>query len=152
MKAQVMRRSNAMKNSSKDVLLISIGSNHFYDYDFEHSVRIAYSDAPNKEDWKDVLEIFFDDTIPSRLVEDPRILDIPMSEDQAVEIAEFVDKYSHETFIVHCDAGMSRSAAVGAYMERWYDADVEYIETGMARDQYKNIHVYNLLNRLKLKD
>lgn len=152
MKVQVMRRSRAMKNKSKDVLLISIGSNHFYDYDFEHSVRIAYSDVPQKEDWKDFIEVFFDDTVPSRLVEDPRILDIPMSEDQAEEIAEFIDKYRHGTFIVHCDAGMSRSTAVGAYMERWFNADVDYIETGMAGDLYKNIHVYNLLNRTKLKD
>lgn len=46
-----------------------------------------------------------------------------MRDEQAQEIADFVRKYEDKRIIVHCDAGISRSAGVAAAILRSYTGD-----------------------------
>jgi predicted protein tyrosine phosphatase len=51
-----------------------------------------------------------------------------ISEPQAIEIAEFVKRHYAKgirLFVVHCDAGMSRSAAVAAAIWSYFEGDPE---------------------------
>ena len=41
----------------------------------------------------------------------------PLSDDQANQIREFILKHSERKFLIHCKAGMSRSAGVGKAVE-----------------------------------
>jgi len=139
MKAQVMNRTRAMQSADPNKVLICIGSNHFFNYDFEHSERISYSVRPEKGDWLDFIEVFFDDIV----IKDETTLDIPMSFDQAEDIHSFIKQWEGKEFVINCDAGMSRSAAVGSYMNLFHGYDVEYFET--KSDEYKNRRVFEML-------
>jgi len=46
-----------------------------------------------------------------------------MSDEQAKQIVDFVEKYSNYLIIVHCDAGISRSSAVAAAILKHYTGD-----------------------------
>lgn len=46
-----------------------------------------------------------------------------MSDEQAKQIVDFVEKYSDYVIIVHCDAGISRSSAVAAAILKHYTGD-----------------------------
>lgn len=41
----------------------------------------------------------------------------PISEEQGKEIREFIEKHKDKQFLIHCSAGMSRSAGVGRAVE-----------------------------------
>lgn len=68
-------------------------------------------------------------------------------ETAASSLLEFIDKHSTRDFVIHCDAGISRSVAVGAFMRDFYGYSVEFAEIGT--DKYKNIQVYNTLRRIR---
>lgn len=63
---------------------------------------------------------------------------------QAKELLTFIKAYSDKDFIVHCFAGVSRSAAVAKFINDYYDAG------NIALEIYKiyNKLVYNKLNGL----
>lgn len=42
------------------------------------------------------------------------------SDEQAKQVVDFAEKYSNYPFIIHCDAGISRSAGVGAAILKHY--------------------------------
>lgn len=46
-----------------------------------------------------------------------------MSDEQANQIVDFVEKYSDYLIIVHCDAGISRSSAIAAAILKHYTGD-----------------------------
>ena len=57
-----------------------------------------------------------------------------ISEDDAKTIAKFVRRHAEEDIIVHCDAGISRSAGVGAAIEKWRNNDDSlYFDSGRYR-------------------
>ena len=138
MKATVYCRMNALRAYDKEKVLISIGS---YGYQYE---PVAHLD-----DWFDILVVAFDDILPGEEItfEDEALVKL-MDIDQAIEIDNFIQKYLDKDFVIHCDAGRSRSTAVASYMTKYYNCEVEYYETGDIKDDQKNIHVYNLLGRL----
>ena len=61
--------------------------------------------------FKDNLEISFYDT------EDATGSYATLNKEQAKEIAKFILKNKNEKFLIHCSAGMSRSAGVGKVVE-----------------------------------
>lgn len=83
----------------------------------------AYDSAPfgNEENKViSILRLWFDDV-------DEKITNC-MNEDHAKAIKDFVDRYADYdvTVIVHCDAGVSRSAGVAAALSEYYNGDDSY--------------------------
>jgi hypothetical protein len=70
-----------------------------------------------------------------------------MTEADAEKIKEFLLEYPNYDIIVHCDAGVSRSAGVGAAILRWLTGDDDYIfDSGKF---FPNMHCYRMtLNAL----
>lgn len=73
---------------------------------------------------------------------------IPMSEEQALEVIKFIEKMDKNSNIyVHCTAGISRSGAVGAFI-------CDYL--GVGWDNFKmdnpqvipNVHISSLLKKI----
>ena len=65
-------------------------------------------------------------------------------ESQARQIIDFVaDKTD---LLVHCDAGMSRSVAVGAFLRDCYGADLTLVNA--SSDRFYNVLVYTTLKRV----
>lgn len=125
-------RTRSFRMCDKQKVLISISSLDIDVYDREHS----------EDDWFDVLKIDFDDVSSEEEAGDWFFL---MTPDQADIIRKFIEKHRGRDFIVHCDAGISRSVAVAAYMRDYHKYESCFYETGFEADRYKNIHVYNLL-------
>ncbi len=98
---QIMSKSNAQKLSYKpdieDCIVISIT-------DVEDTINKFH----NNPKIKSILRLQFDDVDKGKLN--------CMTEDDANKIINFVDRYinSVDTIIVHCGAGVSRSAGVAA--------------------------------------
>lgn len=141
MKATVMCRARSFTKQDKNHVLISICS--AYKYNYYHKL----------EEWKDILRVDFDDITQMEISDHERYGEgelhyVLMDYSHAELIKNFIEKHRGEEFVIHCDAGISRSTAVASFMETYYDYDVEYYETGDQRDQFKNIHVYSLLKRL----
>lgn len=65
---------------------------------------------------------------------------------QAEQTLDFIEANHTRNFDIHCDAGMSRSVAVGAFMADNLNMNME-IHSGPWGRQSMNIHVYNLLRR-----
>lgn len=63
---------------------------------------------------KRILRLSFDDVDNGSLA---------MAEGDAASIAEFVEKNKDKTIIVHCDAGISRSAGIAAAIMKHYNGD-----------------------------
>ena len=68
-----------------------------------------------------------------------------ITEEQAIEIVAFLKKFSHKKkLLIHCDAGISRSGAVGFFACRYYGLDeLEFIKNNPYI--YPNPYVFNLL-------
>ena len=54
-----------------------------------------------------------------------------------------------ENIAIHCNAGMSRSVAVGTFLKDYFNADVSFTVTG--HDKFRNIHIVNVLRRVFLE-
>jgi len=136
MKVQVYSRKH-MKEIEQDVdtCLISIWG------------KIALATQNYSEDdvpmdnWRDVLKLEFDDAVDPVLNMDLTLFD----EEMAKKTVAFIEKYKGLNFVVHCDAGISRSVAVATFMKDVYEYDRELFE--ISSDQFRNIHVMNLLRR-----
>lgn len=63
---------------------------------------------------KRILRLSFDDVDNGSLA---------MTEGDAASIAEFVEENKDKTIIVHCDAGISRSAGIAAAIMKHYNGD-----------------------------
>jgi predicted protein tyrosine phosphatase len=75
-----------------------------------------------KDGWEAVLRVEFHDVvkIPHNM---PDI--VAFSQRHVDEIHEFVAAHLDCDFVVHCDAGVSRSVAVGTYLRDVHDADLK---------------------------
>jgi predicted protein tyrosine phosphatase len=93
----------------------------------EGTVMISISAPGNpadlKEGWEDVLRLEFDDVVkvPKNM---PEIR--PFCQTHVDAIHEFVDKHvaASKDFAVHCDAGVSRSVAVGVFLNEIHGGDL----------------------------
>ena len=120
----VMSRNNAIEycNNRHDnkVVIISIST-----------PRRKYSNRPFKSDVNGVIDIlrlrFFDADKPMKMLGYGDVSwNELITEKDALKISEFVKKYSGYDIIVHCDAGVSRSAGVAAAILKYlYNDDTE---------------------------
>ena len=70
------------------------------------------------------------------------------TEKQAQKIFQFIKENKDKDFIVHCSAGISRSGAVGAFINDYLDSDKEFFHKFNADRIFPNAHVSILLNKL----
>lgn len=100
--------------------------------------------AKLKNNWKDVLRLEFDDI--DRLHPDISLLvgTNLFSKDQAQEVVEFLDKNKDvDELIVHCMAGISRSAAIARFAAERFNCN-DFLRKFEKYDLY-NKHVYRML-------
>ena len=100
--------------------------------------RDSFGEAKIKDGWHSILRVHFHDVDPAKPCDEPHIL---MNEEHARQIVEFVRGLPHEVngVLVHCQAGISRSAAVAKWISR---------EFGLPFDAgYRafNQHVFDML-------
>ena len=97
-----------------------------------------YKHSPKMEGWKDSIQLVFNDVTnqdkPSYVL---------FNDDMARKLVAFVYKNMCSDFVVHCDAGMSRSVAVGCYLrdQLGYLLDLQAWYTDIHRNQL----VYRIL-------
>lgn len=70
------------------------------------------------------------------------------TEEQAAKVFAFIKENRDKDFIVHCSAGISRSGAVGAFINDYLDSDKEFFHKFNFERIFPNAHVSSLLNRL----
>lgn len=80
--------------------------------------------AQLNEGWEEVLRLWFDDVV--KVPTGPIVVkDLTLfSEEHAQQIHEFVESHLDKDFVIHCEAGVSRSVAVGLYLHDVYGADL----------------------------
>ena len=74
-----------------------------------------------KEGWLDVLRLEFHDVVSI-----PRGIPdlIPFTYEHVEKVHEFVERYLDQDFMIHCDAGVSRSVAIGVFLQDVYGAEL----------------------------
>jgi predicted protein tyrosine phosphatase len=101
--------------------------------------------------WSKILKLEFHDADLDRRSIDPRIDDLAdksnlvlFNEEHAVAILKFLREHqeSHEGVIVHCEGGISRSAAVAKFIAQIYNLDF------LEGYSLYNRHVYSTLSRV----
>lgn len=89
-------------------------------------------------EWEDILFLQFDDVGANE--------ENCFSRGQANAIIEFARRHEDKCFMVHCDAGLSRSVAVGLFLAAWLEKD---LRTHACKTvQFYNAHVHALLMRV----
>lgn len=106
--------------------------------------------------WRHVSLLQFHDLLPETCQELGGVYEgkplVLFNHHMAKAIINFIDyligvvKRDHG-LIIHCDAGVSRSVAVGAFLKDFYGFNVEFTVTGTSES--RNQHVYNVLRRVK---
>jgi len=86
------------------------------------------------------IAIFADVVDPSPRIESKRLT----KEDKAI-IDDFIDRHADKYFALHCEQGMSRSAAIGYYILKRLGCIEELNEKKDSALYYPNIEVYGLL-------
>lgn len=96
----------------------------------------------NPDDWGALLRLEFDDVTASIKYKFGYYQ--LMTEEQAREILNWLEAHSPnlEAIYVHCEAGISRSAAVVKFLGEIYSLEVDYDDVRFAND-----HVYRLLTQ-----
>ena len=95
------------------------------------SISAPGKPADLKEGWEDVLRLEFDDIVKL----DKRFPEFrAFCMDDADAIHEFVERHvaDGKDSAVHCDAGWSRSTAVGMYLNEVYGGDINLHSFGSA--------------------
>lgn len=117
---------NSIEPLRKSCVVISIFGTTYFGYDCE-GPNILFTEERKRQllgisGVKDVLNLCFGDYTPNDKDLDGEKL---FSESQAKQVIEFVDKYKNEVemFVIHCDAGVSRSGAVGTFISRYLELD-----------------------------
>lgn len=105
-------------------------------------IRPGENEAKLREGWKDVLKLKFDDV--DRLAYHTQRFSL----EDAQEIILFMEENKDiETVIVHCMAGISRSAAVARFIGEKYDLSGEFSKIFGYYDLY-NKWVYRVLEEV----
>lgn len=100
----------------------------------EHYFKLPHSNVLNLE---------FDDTVKDMVYKGAHIW--AMTEEQAKQTVEFIEKNIGKKFYIHCLAGISRSGACGTFIESNYE---EYKDTLFEKWKLRpNVDVLAKLNR-----
>jgi len=115
-----------------DAVLISITS----------PMRPTYD---NRHGWRRVLRLCFADATPEGAIADPMLKPWLFMWEEARDIIEFARQNLHCDWHVHCDAGKSRSMAVGSFLA---DAAGRELKIhSRPSDEWRNLHVLRVLRR-----
>jgi len=99
------------------------------------------SNRPFKLEHSNVLSIAFDDA--------SEIEPNHFTEEQAKQVNEFLKQHNTKTnFLVHCDAGKSRSGAVGEYIVNYHNLSYQKFKQDNPQ-VHPNSHVLSTLNRYR---
>ena len=100
-------------------VLISITTPLANDYSKSCAPAVLHDDT-----WKDILRLEFNDVDPAHISKDETRYRLFNTND-AIEILKFLKKHQADTVdvIVHCEAGISRSAAVAKFIAHVYNLD-----------------------------
>lgn len=144
----VMSRSFAIKQADKfsDCALISVSGTH---RDYTNTVPVDV--------FEDALELVFDDVMGDGSVpQTPAHRQdgwegetfVPFNKEDAKKVIEFAEKHVEQgnDIVVHCDAGISRSVAIGKYLAEAYGLKVQFCVTG--HDKFANQHIYSTLKSI----
>lgn len=144
----VTSRSFAVNNASSfyDCALISISGTH---RDYTNTVPVDV--------FEDAIQVVFDDVLEDGSVpQTPAHRQegwegetfVPFNKEHAKKIIEFAEIHIEQSndIIVHCDAGISRSVAVGKYLAEAYGLKVQYVSIG--HDKFANQHIYSTLKSI----
>ena len=126
---------------SKNICIISINS--------IHDIK-SVGEPHFKYNHSNVLLLWFDDIVPDEIdLEDGKILK-SFSKEQGEELIKFLDQNKDRNgYIVHCLAGVSRSAAVGLFICEYFGFD--YNEFIKANSQnHPNRKVTKILHNLTI--
>jgi predicted protein tyrosine phosphatase len=135
MKVDVYSRRNvAQLDPNPEVCLISVWS-------LSALGTMGYEDNIPLDGWRDSLKLEFDDVTHNSMD-----MYIPFDEEMGQATYDFMHKYMGHDFVIHCDAGFSRSVAMGAFMAQAFGYDPIYHECG--HDGMRNILVFNILRRI----
>jgi predicted protein tyrosine phosphatase len=98
----------------------------------------------HNDTWKDVLRLEFDDADPSHMNSRQSKLYRLFNEDDAIAVLKFLKIHQDDTVdaVVHCEAGISRSAAVSKFIAQIYS--LQFPE----KYQIYNKHVFSTLLRV----
>jgi predicted protein tyrosine phosphatase len=129
MKAKVMSRESAIVYTPDNECLISI-STPFVNYE---------THLPT-EGWYDRIQFQFHDAAKSI----PGIEIVLFDNVMASIMLEYIRLHHGRDFVIHCDAGMSRSVGVGVVLRDFFGYNVTF-EVGT--DQHRNSLVTSLLSR-----
>jgi len=101
--------------------------------------------------WDDIVAFQFHDIIPEDLrdLRDAHGKDfVCFDMSMAKKIIEWIDGIPDKReILVHCDAGISRSMAVGRFIAAITPRELTILTPGMSTDQFANVHVWNILRR-----
>lgn len=109
-------------------------------------ISISCPDEPAnlKYGWSEVLRLEFHDISMSWEWEQDRL--VPMSHEQAQKVVDFAIRHAHRNLFVHCDAGVSRSVAVGLFLSEWQERILNLHAVNTT--EFYNPWVSRLLNRV----
>jgi predicted protein tyrosine phosphatase len=127
----VEKQMNSNPNWIQNKWIISIYSNN------------SISPLPNRFN---ILKLQFDDVSERDLDSWNSAIDntIFFNEDQAKQIHEFISSIpanSEKIFYVHCDAGVSRSGAVGYILNEWFNKFITTNKEDQSFFQINNSHI-----------
>lgn len=113
---------------------------NLYIISIEGSFKTEHYFKTNKSN---VLNLIFDDIAVD---EYNKIL---FSDEHAKQIIKFVENISKENFqiIIHCAAGISRSGAVGSFLQYYFDTDYEKFKSTNIKIS-PNYHVLSVLKKV----
>lgn len=104
------------------------------------TIRTSREPRLKKDSWGDVLRLIFHDIDPKKCSKETARRRILFSEKQAVEVLRFLKKNEDRSeIIVHCEAGVSRSAGCAKFIAHIYQ--LEFPETY----SLYNRHVFSTL-------
>lgn len=90
--------------------------------------------------WVDVLELQFDDCTPEDKLRDDKLF----SDEEADLLAAFIEKHRERSFVVACEGGISRSAAICTYI---HEAHGHVLVSPPGHPFHPNPHVQRIMGR-----
>ena len=126
---------------SKDVFFISINNTLSFP-------ELLQGDSPYFKNDKSNLKVMYFDDVSEDVYLDGKLQSKAFTEDQGKGLLEFIEKNKDKkSCVVHCTAGISRSGAVGLFINDYFKGD--YFEF-MKVNQYvkPNPHISRVLNNL----
>ena len=93
--------------------------------------------------WHDVLRLDFHDVVEH--VNQEGFNPVPFDAVHADKTIRFIFKNLNRDFVIHCDAGLSRSVAIASFMKLGFSYEPVYHEC--SGDYFRNILVFNELTK-----